>query len=149
MLPSRHLCCLQDICLQATDSSACDTFKTCVKLPQLFALMSPGPAATDNDTGAKHAWQPLVLLFLRVAAATLNRGVGAKGASVFLPQPAMLLPLTLLFGCLQAHHKTSHEIYNNHCLCNEKPLAGFRPRKHSSVLLSLAAAAAVAAAATR
>ncbi|KAL0046276.1 hypothetical protein WJX82_007785 [Trebouxia sp. C0006] len=62
----------------ATYSSACDAFKTCVKVPQLSALMSPGPA-TDNNTGAKHAWQALVLLFLGVAAATLNGGVGAKG----------------------------------------------------------------------
>ncbi len=53
-----------------------------MKVPQLSALMSPGPAATDNNTGAKDAWQALVLLFLGVAAATLNGGVGAKGASV-------------------------------------------------------------------
>ena len=74
-----------------------------MKVPQLSALMSPGPAATDNDTGAKHAWQALVLLLLGVAAATLNRGVGAKGASVLCPQAAILLPITLLFCRLQAY----------------------------------------------
>jgi hypothetical protein len=65
--------------------------------------MSPGPAATDNDTGAKHAWQALALLFLGVAAVTLNRGIGAKGASVLCPQAAILLTITLLFCRLQAY----------------------------------------------
>ncbi|DBA84548.1 TPA: hypothetical protein ACH3X2_006134 [Trebouxia sp. C0005] len=63
----------------ATYSSACDAFKTSMKVPQLFTFMSPGRAATDNDTGAKHAWQALVLLFLGVAAQALNREVRAKG----------------------------------------------------------------------
>ena len=89
--------------LQVTYNSACDAFKTSMKVPQLFTLMSPGRAATDNDSGAKHAWQALVLLFLGGAAAALNRGVGAKGALVFLPEAAVFLPITLLFSRLQAY----------------------------------------------
>ncbi len=84
--------------------------------------MSPGPAATDNDSGAKHAWQALVLLFLGVAAATLNRGVGAKGASVLCFQAAVFLPFTLLFCRLQAHHKTPQDTDDIHLACAMKNL---------------------------
>lgn len=63
----------------ATYSSACDTLKTAVKVPRLSSLMSPVPAATDSSSGAKHAWQALGLPFLGLAAATVDRRVGAKG----------------------------------------------------------------------
>jgi len=105
--------------LQATCNSACDAFKTSVKAPQLFNFLSPGYAATDNDSGPKHAWQALVLLFLGVAAAVLNREVGAKGALVFLPQAAVLLPLTLLLSYLQAHLYPPRDRWYPACLCND------------------------------
>ena len=108
--------------LQASYNSAWDAFKTSVKVPRLSNLMSPGPAASDNDSGAKHAWQALVLLFLGVAAATLNRGVGAKGASVLCPQAAVVLPFTLLFCRLQTHHDRPHEIDDNQFACAMKKL---------------------------
>ena len=97
---NHHQACMR---VQATYSIACDTLKTAVKVPGLSTLMSPVPAATDSASGAKHAWQALGLLFLGLAAATLNRRVGAKGASVFCPQAALLLPITLLVSRLQAY----------------------------------------------
>ena len=129
--------------LQASYSSA---FKTSVRVPQLSTLMSPGHAATDNGTGAKHAWQALVLLFLEVAAATLNRGVGATGAATFLPQATVLLPLPLLFF-LPASTLVlcTTQMIPNVSLQSKLSQAGFKPCKHSSALLSAAAAATTTA----
>ena len=108
--------------------------------------MSPGPAATDNDTGAKHAWQALVLLVLGVAAATLNRGVGAKCAPAFCPQAAVLLPITLLFCRLQAYFHSPQDTADIQlAFAIKHHRQGVSLANHSNALLSAAVAAAAAA----